>query len=336
MADVAAAASASSGDVALALAADPRVPSELRRRVVEAVDATGYRPLQAIQARLGRPPGFAVVFKTYRRDDPEANRFYAPIASAIAIACATRGAEIGQATMIVDDQYELREIPAALTDGAYDGAFLIGTKLRAGAVESMGNICPIVLVDGYSDGDVADSVVTDNVAGARMAVEHLVASGHRDIGLIGTEPVCYPSVQDRRTGYTEALQAHGLATHFIDASYVMTEAVAVLALDYIQRHPAVTAVFGVNDLITVAFMQLARNAGLRIPADLSLVGFDDIDLASIVMPALTTLAVDKALMGRAGFALLAHRLEIPASAPIHAMVIPRLVERESVVAPSSR
>jgi LacI family transcriptional regulator len=83
-------------------------------------------------------------------------------------------------------------------------------------------------------------------------------------------------------------------------------------------------------------MQQARNAGLRIPADVSLVGFDDIDLASLVMPALTTVAVDKALMGRAGFALLAHRLEVPVTAPIKAMVMTRLIERESVAAPRSR
>jgi LacI family transcriptional regulator len=143
-------------------------------------------------------------------------------------------------------------------------------------------------------------------------------------------------VQDRRTGYAEALQARGLRTNFIDASYVLTEAVAVLGVDYIQRHPSVTAVFGVNDLITVAFMQVARNAGLRIPADVSLVGFDDIDLASLVMPALTTMAVDKALMGRAGFALLTHRLEFPTAEPVKAMVMPRLIERESVVPPHVR
>lgn len=336
MADAAAVAGATSRDVALVLAADPRVPSELRHQIVDAIDTTGYRPLAAIQARLGRPLRFAIVFKTYHGDDPEANRFYTPIASAIAIACVKSGAEIGQATMIVDDQYELLEIPTALTEGTYDAAFFIGTSLDAVALERIRTICPVVLVDGYSDHDAVDSVVTDNIAGATMAVEHLIAAGHVGIGLIGTEPNCYPSVQDRRKGYTQALQARDLETHFIDASYVLTEAVAVLGLDYVRRHPDVTAIFGVNDLITVAFMQLARNAGLRIPADLSLVGFDDIDLASLVMPALTTIAVDKVLMGRAAFALLAHRLEAPATAPIKALVNPRLVERESVVSPRIR
>lgn len=83
-------------------------------------------------------------------------------------------------------------------------------------------------------------------------------------------------------------------------------------------------------------MQAARDAGYHLPADISLVGFDDIDLASLVMPSLTTLAIDKALMGRAGFALLAHRLEARVSEPIEAVVMPRLIERESVVPPRDR
>ena len=334
MADVAASVGASSRDVALVLAADQRVAPELRRRILEALDATGYRPFEAVQAQLGRPLRLAIVLKTHRGDDPWANRFYAPIASAIAVACVKREAEIVQAAMIVDDQYNVLEIPPALTDGTCDGAFLIGMQLDVDTLEQLRAArSPLVLVDGYSAGDTLDAVVTDNVAGATMAVEHLVAAGHREIALLGTEPVCYPSMQGRRKGYADALEAHGLRPHFIDTGYVLADTAAVLGVDYIQRHPDVTALFGANDFVTVGFMQLARDAGYHLPADISLVGFDDIDLASLVMPALTTLAVDKTLMGRAGFALLAHRLEVGATEPIEAVLTPRLIERESVVPP---
>lgn len=336
MADIAADAHALSRDVALVVAADPRVPAEARNRIVDAIDAASYLPLGAVRAHLGRPLRFAIVFKSYHDDDPEANRFYTPVAATIAIACAQDDAEIRQATMSVDAQYELVEVPPALAEGVYDGAFIIGARLSAAAAERIRGICPVVLVDGYSEGELLDSVVSDNAAGAKAAVEYLVATGHRDIALIGTEADCYPSVLDRRNGYADALREHGLATHFVDASYVLTQAVAVLAVDHIQANPSVTAVFGVNDLVSVAFMQVARNAGFRFPADLSLVGFDDIDLASLVMPSLTTLAVDKALMGRAAFALMAHRLEVPTAEPVKAVVVPRLVERESVAPPRPR
>jgi DNA-binding LacI/PurR family transcriptional regulator len=334
MADIAASAGGSSGDVALVLAEDPRVPPELRRRIADAIDAAGYRTLEAVQGRLDRPLRAAVVFHVGHGDGLEANHFYTPIASTIALESARCGVQVVEAPMVVDFQRELLDIPSVLKDGSCDAAFVLGARLDPEAVERLrATGCQIVLVDGYSEGDVLDSVVTDNVTGARLAVEHLIAVGHRDIALLGTQPVCYPSMQGRRAGYTQAIETGGLRTHFIDASYVFEESAALSGLAYLQRNPTVTAIFGANDWTTVAFMRKAREAGLRIPADLSLVGFDDIDLATMVSPALTTLAVDKALMGRAAFALMARRVEIPASEPVTAVVMPHLVERESVAPP---
>lgn len=337
MIDIATSMGISTRDVALVLAADPRVPREVRKRITEAMDVAGYRPLQAVQEALGRPLRLAVVFKMFRGDDPDANRFYMPIASAIAVSCFQQGAQVLEATVTVNDQYELLDIPSVLTDGSCDGAFLLGVQLDAREVERFRNLpTPCVLVDGYSAGGALDSVVADNVAGAASAVEHLVSAGHRAIAMLGTEPICYPSVQARRGGYAEAMEARGLRTYFIDANYVLTQAVAVMGVEYLQRNRDVTAVFGANDLVTLALMRMARDAGIHCPTDISLIGFDDIDLASLVMPALTTLAIDKALVGRAGFALLAHRLEVGRGDPVAAVVSPRLVERESVGPQHSR
>lgn len=336
MSDVAASAGSSIQEVAFALAGDAQVPADLCLRISDEINALGYRPLAFPQAQLGRPLRFEIVFKDYRDDDPEANRFYTPVASAIAIACVRHGAVVRQGSMIVDEHYELLKVPASVELGECDGAFVLGAQLNAAAVARLGATCPIVLVDGYSEGDALDSVVTDNVAGGRMAVDHLVAAGHRDIALLGTEPVSYPSMLGRRTGYMEAVEEHGLRKHYVDSSYVLTQATAVLGVDYVQRHPSVTAVFGANDLITVAFSQVARDAGFSLPADISMVGFDDIDLASLVMPSLTTIAIDKTLMGRAAFALMAHRIEVDGADPLRAVAAPRLIERESVAPARTR
>ena len=193
--------------------------------------------------------------------------------------------------------------------------------------------CPTVLVDGYSAGDAFDSVTGDNEAGTRAAVDRLVTAGHSHIALLGTEPDCFPSILGRRRGYLDGIRSHGLRPHLIDISYVLTRASAVLGLDYVERHPEVTAVMGANDSMTASFVQLARDAGYRLPADLSVVGFDDLDLAGMMMPALTTLRVDRSLMARAAFALLAYRLEDPAGVVVQSLVQPRLVERDSVAPP---
>jgi LacI family transcriptional regulator len=337
MADIAAMVAAPTTDVALAIAADPQVPSELRGRIVDAIDVARYRPLEAIRARLGRAPRVAIVLKVTRHDDPEASRFYAPIAGALARTCVSYGAEVVPATVRVDAYHTLKELPAELVGVHSDIAVLIGSQLDTRAIELIrAALPPVVLIDGYAPGDPFDSVVTDNLSGAHRAIGRLVEAGHREIALFGTEPRCYPSMQDRRTGYIEAMAAAGLPVRHIDTSYIFTDSDAILGVTYLRRHPEVTALFGANDLISIALMRLARDHGLRCPADFSIVGFDDIDLANMVIPGLTTLAVDKQLMGRAGFAVLTHRLEAPESAPLNVVLAPQLVERDTVGPPRSR
>ena len=334
IAAVATLASASTRDVALVVAADQRVQSDIRQRVIEAMNATAFKPLAAIQQKLGRPARFAIVMKVHRSDNPEENRFYVPIASAIAHACAANGAEVMPDTMTVNDHYELLDAPASVHSGRCDGAFLIGAQLTAESAAALSsNGSPMVLVDGYCEAGPLDSVVTDNETGGRLATEHLIATGHSEIGLLGTEPNSYPSMLGRRIGYGRALADHGLPAHYIDTPYLLHDSAAVVGLRYLDAHPEVSAVFGANDVVTVALGQAARDAGYILPRDLSLVGFDDIDLASLVMPALTTMAVDKAVMGRAAFALMCHRVECREAEALTSLIVPRLVERESVAPP---
>jgi len=83
----------------------------------------------------------------------------------------------------------------------------------------------------------------------------------------------------------------------------------MMGVQYLRSHPEITAVFCANDAVAVALLQASRQAGISIPDQVSVVGFDDIDLAGFVSPALTTMAVDKVGMGRIAVALLAYRLE---------------------------
>ena len=337
MADIARSVGCSTSDVAHVVAADYRVPRQLRRDVSEVIETEGYAPLKAVQERLGRPLRVALVLKTHRHDNPHKNHFYLPIAAATALACATHGAELVHTTIVVDGHYSLCEVPAAWIDGDCDAALLMGIQLDADAIARATAIGqPVILIDGYAHGNSLDSVVTDNVAGAFAAVEHLLAAGHKDIALIGTEPESYPSILARREGYVQAVASLGLKSHIIDSSCPLTDAAAVLGVEYMRRHPEVTALFGANDVTTVTFLEAARDAGFRVPGDISLVGFDDIDVASLVTPPLTTMAIDKALMGRAALALLAHRLEEPNSGPVASVVMPRLIERDSVAPPRRR
>jgi DNA-binding LacI/PurR family transcriptional regulator len=122
----------------------------------------------------------------------------------------------------------------------------------------------------------------------------------------------------------------GLTPRYIDVPYYEHEAAAAAAISYLCAHPSVTALFCANDLVAITFILAAKQAGIAVPERVSVVGFDDIDLAGFVSPALTTMAVDKAAMGRLAVTLLAHRIDVGEECVTSTLVRPQLIERDSV------
>jgi LacI family transcriptional regulator len=244
--------------------------------------------------------------------------------------CRRHRMDLMLATMPVDQHYYPIEVPRIVTDRTCDGLIVVGAHLAQATVEILRDAPPLVLVDAYSEDDTFDSVATDNVGGAKRAVEYLVASGHREIAILGTEPGAFPSIQQRRRGYEGAVAAAGLTGHCIDTPYWPPETAAEVGVTYLRSHPEITAVFCANDAVAVALMQAARNSGMSVPDRVSIVGFDDIDLAGFVSPSLTTMAVDKLGMGRIAVSLLSHRLELEKDCVTQTLVRPQLVARQSV------
>jgi LacI family transcriptional regulator len=132
-----------------------------------------------------------------------------------------------------------------------------------------------------------------------------------------------------------ALQDNGLMeTYFADCPF--RQQTAFEATTYLlNEHPHLTAVFGCNDGVTLGAMQAAQAMSRRVPEEFSVIGFDDVDFARRVRPALTTMHVDKAEMGRMAVQLLINRLKFPDTARTTLVIQPTLVERESVARPPS-
>jgi LacI family transcriptional regulator len=316
--------------VSLALRGKVGVSEATRARVLETARTLGYRPLSGISRQHQKPLTIGLVIKALQGDTPKANRFYAPVMAGIEESCRAHHINLMLATMSVDEHYYPIEVPRIVTDRTCDGLIVVGAHLSQATAEILENAPPVVLVDAYAEDDAFDSVATDNVGGARCAVEHLVSKGHRDIAVLGTEAGAFPSILQRRRGYEQVVSEAGLKTIFIDTPYANPEAAGVVGVSYLRTHPEVTAVFCANDAVAVALMQAARLEGIDVPGRVSVVGFDDIDLAAYVSPPLTTMAVDKVGMGRIAVTLLAHRLEVGKECVTQTLVRPTLVERESV------
>lgn len=189
---------------------------------------------------------------------------------------------------------------------------------------------PLIGVDLDVSGPHASYVNSDNVGGARLAVRHLHGLGHRRIATIAG-PEHHKPGADRLVGFRAELQALGIERHpeyeQIGDWYTESGERAMRALFSLPEPP--TAVFAAADLMAVGAMKAARDAGLDVPSDLAVVGFDDIQLASLLHPALTTIHQDKVGLGRAAARALLEQIENPEMTPAALTLPVELIIRAS-------
>ncbi|MEP7291191.1 MAG: substrate-binding domain-containing protein, partial [Chloroflexota bacterium] len=245
--------------------------------------------------------------------------------------CARHHISLMYANIEVDEQNRATALPAMLLESRVDGVIVVGAFLE----ETLAHISTlasqnVVLVDAYtSSGNEFDSVLIDNFGGAIKAVNHLVASGHRNIGIIGSQPDSYPSILERRQGYLTVIGQHGLKP-FIEDGILLRPNAYEATRNLIARAPEITAIFACNDESAIGVLNALQDSGLRVPEDVSLIGFDNIDLVQEVTPALTTMHVDKVLMGVMAVRHLVERAIDPGRTPLKTLVSTQLIERASV------
>jgi len=189
---------------------------------------------------------------------------------------------------------------------------------------------PLVLVDRRLEGIRADAALVDNVEGARTAVSHLIALGHRRIGIV-SGPARVFTGRERLAGYLAALEAAGLPADpaLVREGNFKQESGYRLAREFLTMKRPPTALFVANNLMTIGAMLALKEARVRIPQELAVVGFDDMDWAPILTPALTAVAQPAYTLGTSAATLLMQRLENPAR-PVQEVVLKtRLVVRES-------
>ena len=189
---------------------------------------------------------------------------------------------------------------------------------------------PVVAVDLALAGPRASYVASDNLGGARLAVRHLHALGHTRIATIGGLAHTKPAA-DRLLGFRAELQELGLPQQpryeAVGDFYVESGEAAMRKLLALREPP--TAVFAASDMMAVGAIKAIEEAGLRCPNDIAVVGFDDIQLAELVSPALTTVRQDKRALGVAAARSLVQLIDDADAAP-HVSVLPvELVVRQS-------
>lgn len=330
--DVAARAGVSVRTVSNVVNNAPAVAPATRERVLRAIDELQYRPnLAARNLRQGRTGliGLAV---------PEVSSpYFGEIAELLIDAAQDRGW-----TVLIDRTDGTAERERRLLEGSerhtVDGMIMSPWSLTPGELGRHSAALPLVVLGEQETGGTADHVAIDNVAAAREATTHLVSIGRRRIAAIGLQPqLSNGTAEQRAQGYREALAAAELPLGEPlerDVATLHREEGLRAMRELLNSPQAPDAVFCFSDELALGALRAAHEAGLRVPADLALVGFDDIEDGRYSVPSLATVSPDKEQIAERALQCLADRVYGRLGhLPARSVTVPhRLVVRETASA----
>lgn len=332
IADIAQEIGVSVSTVSLVLNNRPGVSQETRARVFATAQKYNYPSKPANSNNKNKLINtIGMVVKTDSDLLPMANPFYSKVIAGIEESCRRNGINLLFAMLPVDENNRPVDIPNLLYEDMADGLLMVGTFIDETITSvTSKHRSPIVLVDGYSNTDSYDSVVSDNFRAAYQAIEYLLEKGHSHIGLIGSEPNCYPSLRDRRNGYLRALKEHNISQTYLANFNIIKSKGYDETIKLLVENPQITALFCINDDVAITAMRAVQNLGKSIPEDISVIGYDDTYMAGVSHPPLTTMHVDTVAMGQAAVSLLSLRVANPDFARMTLTINPLLIERQSV------
>ncbi|MEW5989859.1 MAG: LacI family DNA-binding transcriptional regulator [Chloroflexota bacterium] len=308
------------------------IPEATRRRVLEAARDLGYHPDHSARGLAGgRSQTLALVL----RQTPEQVAGDALLAETLrGLATAARASSF---RVLVEPLGPGEATYGELVrSGRADGAVVSGPLFDDPELADLVAEGFPIVIQGHLPGAAAPSVDVDNVASARLAVDHLIELGHRRIACITNATLSYTAAADRLAGYREALATAGLAAG--------PELVAEGAFDAASGHRAMTtilgqgrpdAVFVASDVVALGAIGALREAGLRVPDDVSIVGFDDVPLAAYFDPPLTSVRVPAHDLGLAAGNALLDRIA-GREVPDRTLLPTELIVRASTAPPSMR
>lgn len=292
--DVARRARVSTATVSRVLSGVGGARPETSDRVIAAARDLGYRPsgiARSLKLRTTRTLGLIVT-------DIE-NPFFPQLVRAVEDAAQADGYALLLCNAADDPDREASYLDL-LVDRRVDGVIIAASSLGARHGEWLANPpLPVVLVNAPASDVALPSIASNNRSGGRIASEHLLALGHRRIGVLTAGPR-NPDAPARLAGVRDAIEAAG---HDRDGLAIATGEAVVRGgeqamTELLRRHPDMTGVVAYNDLMAIGALRAIRAAGRRVPEDVSVVGFDDVLLAAYLEPPLTTIAQATAEMGR--------------------------------------
>lgn len=301
------------------------VSEATRKNVLQVIEKLQYRPSSIARGLATQHTGtLGVVVPDI------ANPFFASMVRSAEEEAYAKDYSVFLGNTNEDIQRELTVLQS-LEDNQVDGLVLCSSRLPEETLfDILSKFPSVVLVFRRCNDKAIGAITLDDQLGGKMATEHLINSGHSNIGLIAGPPISM-STLGRIAGYKSALQEAGIAINdewirFGSPVIVSGEKVAHdLLLDY----PELTALFCHNDLVAFGAIQACGGLGLRVPEDIAIIGYDDILLSALVTPSLTTLHIPRSDIGSQAMRMLLNQISDVSLTPEEVFLQPKLIIRES-------
>lgn len=320
-------------DVAAVAGVSPRTVSRVvnnehghtantRQRILEAVEKLGYRPNMLARGLITRKSGTVGLVVADMTDS-----FFTTLAVGVETRVRQQGRTTFFASSMGDTDRQL-QVLQSFWSHAVDGMVVSPLlKVRDQLASYARGGMPIVVVDFPLDAPRTASVRFAIAVGARLAVEHFLSTGRQRLAMIGASlPV--PSGPPGEEGFSTAVDAADARGHLVRAMPTVQGGMAGLT-ELLAKHPDIDAVLTYNDAMAIGAMSAAKAHGRRVPEDIAVIGFDDIEMAAHVTPTLTTIRLDRAPLADAVTVALHQLLEDPTQQPEPVVLPVELVVRGS-------
>jgi len=296
--DVAKEAKVSIATVSLVIHNNGRITQETRKKVLKAIKKLNYHPSRSARGLVSSTTGnigFILTEDHFLKTEP----FYTKIFLGTEFEARAKDYYMLLAT-VPSNFKEGDPLPRFIVERNYDGIIIAGRVSDALMESILKYNLPIVFVDFYPTIGDYPNVLTDNLNGGLLATEYLIKNGHKNIAFIGGE-ISHPSIRERLRGYKLALERALLNDNaeciITNDEYLSRQNGYNSVRKLFQSRNNITAIFAANDATAIGVMQYLNDNGYRIPDDVSLIGFDDVEADLLIDPPLTTVRVPKLEIG---------------------------------------
>ncbi|EOW0280426.1 TPA: substrate-binding domain-containing protein [Vibrio cholerae] len=327
MKDIARLAGVSTSTVSHVINKSRFVSDEIAERVNNAAQQLNYAPSALARSlKMNRTKTIGMLVTT------STNPFFGEVVKGVERSCYHQGYNLILCNTEGDNQ-RMKASINTLLQKRVDGLLLMCSTLEGERLDVFDRYpdIPIVVMDWGPILFASDKIQDNSLQGGYMAAKHLIECGHKEIGCI-TGPLIRHQAQMRYEGYKRALAEAGIAINpdwIVESDFECEGGYQAFEKLY-QRGKLPCALFVSNDMMAMGVIQAASQRGLRVPDDLSLIGYDDVHIAKFMTPALTTIHQPKYRLGKAAVDTLLYRLENPDTTAQVVQLEPTLVVRNSV------